>query len=331
MVDNQLDFTNVYNIKDKMKFLNKYTNINTQRAFMRIFRNTFEMEGELNKDLYLFNKNQLDEFFEKTTPSTPISARNYGRMVIQYIAWAVEEGIIKEHPFPAQQHYFLKYVKSHEDQFLTIKELRYFTHFYFQNYQDGVILELLFHGVQGKEGSELCNLKLEDIDENTMSMNLYDSETNTRRTIFLNDEKVFEYCKKANKEEHYDKRNGEMEVNPRIKPFTELITDTNYILKNSKTRTVYTDKATKYTIYNRLKNIQKFQEVEPVKHKITIKNIVKSGQLYMASKLYEEYGKIEIAQIRMICKHFGVREHWTMRDYLNEENIFKYYPHVKKK
>lgn len=106
--------------------------------------------------------------------------------------------------------------------------------------------------------------------------------------------------------------------------------DTNYILKNSKTNTTHSEQATRYTIYNRLKNIQKFEEVESVKHKITIKNIVKSGQLYMASKLYEQDGDFDLPQIREICKQFGVKEHWTMRDYLNIENILKYYPHLKK-
>lgn len=328
--NNSIDFSEVYNAKDKEKFLEHYKNLNTKRAFVRIFRNTFEMEKDLEKDLYYFTKKELEEFFENTTPSTPISARNYGRMIIQYIAWAVEQNIISEHPFPVQQHYFLRYVKSHEDQFLTKKELRYFTHYYFQNFQDGVILELLFNGVQGKEGSEICNLTVDDINEDELSLKLLDSATGRERTIVLEDEKVIEYCINANKEENYDKRNGEIESNPRIRPYTDLAMDTNYILKNSKTNTTHSEQATRYTIYNRLKNIQKFEEVESVKHKITIKNIVKSGQLYMASKLYEQDGDFDLPQIREICKQFGVKEHWTMRDYLNIENILKYYPHLKK-
>ena len=328
--NNNIDFSEVYNAKDKEKFLEQYENLNTKRAFVRIFRNTFEMEKDLEKDLYYFTKKELEEFFENTTPSTPISARNYGRMIIQYIAWAVEQNIISEHPFPVQQHYFLRYVKSHEDQFLTKKELRYFTHYYFQNFQDGVILELLFNGVQGKEGSEICNLTVDDINEDELSLKLLDSATGRERTIVLEDEKVIEYCINANKEENYDKRNGEIESNPRIRPYTDLAMDTNYILKNSKTNTTHSEQATRYTIYNRLKNIQKFEEVESVKHKITIKNIVKSGQLYMASKLYEQDGDFDLPQIREICKQFGVKEHWTMRDYLNIENILKYYPHLKK-
>jgi integrase len=326
---NNIDLSEVYNAKDKETFLDQYENLNTKRAFVRIFKNTFEMEEDLKKDLYYFTKKELEEFFENTTPSTPISARNYGRMIIQYIAWAVDQNIISQHPFPVQQHYFLKYVKSHEDEFLTIKELRYFTHYYFQNYQDGIILELLFNGVQGKEGSEICNLKIDDINKEELSMKLLDSTTGRERTITFEDDKVIQYCLKAWKEEQYDKRNTEIEPNPRIRPYTDLAMDTKFILKNSKTHTA-TEHSTKYTIYNRLKNIQKFKEVEAVKHKITIKNIVKSGQLYMASKLYEEEGTFDLAQIRKICQHFGAKEHWTMRDYLNIENILKYYPHLKK-
>jgi integrase len=327
--NNNIDLSEVYNANDKGTFLKQYKNLNTKRAFVRIFKNTFEMEDDLQKDLYYFTKEELEKFFENTTPTTPISARNYGRMIIQYIAWAVEQNIISDHPFPVQQHYFLRYVKPHEDEFLTIKELRYFTHYYFQNFQDGVILELLFNGVQGKEGSELCNLTLDDFSEDELSAKLIDSTTGRERTITFEDEKVIQYCKKANAEEQYDKRNSEIEPNPRIRPYTDLAMDTNSILKNSKTHTT-TDNATKYTIYNRLKSIQKFKEVEEVKHKITIKNIVKSGQLYMASKLYEKDGRFDLPQLREICQHFGAKEHWTMRDYLNEENILKYYPHLKK-
>lgn len=325
-----IDMSQVYNAKDKESFLKLYNNLNTKRAFVRIFRNTFHMENDLKKDLYYFTKEELEEFFENTTPSTPISARNYGRMIIQYIAWAVEQNIISEHPFPVQQHYFLRYVKSHEDQFLTKKELKYLTHYYFQNYQDGVILELLFHGVQGKEGSEICNLTIDDINKDELSMKLLDSTSGRERTIYFKDDEVINYCLKANAEEQYDKRNGEIESNPRIRPYTDLVMDTKFVLKNSNTHTKHAEQASKYTIYNRLKNIKKFEEVESIEHKISIKNIVKSGQLYMASKLYEEHGTFDLPQIREICKQFGAKEHWTMRDYLNEENILKYYPHLKK-
>lgn len=330
-MDNTIELNGVYNKKDKESFLNQYENLNTKRAYVRIFRNTFKMEDDLEKDLYLFTKEELEEFFDQTTPSTPISARNYGRMVNQYIGWAVDQEYISEHPFPVQQHYFLRYVKTHDDEFLTLKELRYYTHTYFKNLQDGVILELLFFGVQGKEGSEICNLTIEDINVDENSMKLLDSTKEKERTIYFDDHSIIKYCLDANKEDQYDKRNGEIEPNPRIRPYTDLSIDTKYVLKNSKTNTTHEDNTSKYTIYNRLKNIQKFEEVESIKHKITIKNIVKSGQLYMASQLYKKEGKFDLPQIREICKQFGAKEHWTMRDYLNEENILKYYPHVAKK
>jgi hypothetical protein len=106
--------------------------------------------------------------------------------------------------------------------------------------------------------------------------------------------------------------------------------DTKYILKNSKTNVTHETQATRYTLYNRLKNMQKFEEAVPYKHQLTIKNIVKSGQLYMASKLYQRDGELELAQLREICKHFGVKEHWSLRDYLNLENLFRLYPHLNK-
>lgn len=288
------------------------------------------MEEELKKELYLFNKEELQDFFDKTTPSTEISARNYGRMINQYIRWAVDEGKINEHPFPVQQHYFLRYVKREDDQFLDIKELKYYTESYFENFQDGVILQLLYFGVQGKEGSEIWNLTINDLDFDNHSMKLYDSSTGLRRTIKFDNNDLLKYCENAYKEYEYLKRNGEMEKNPRIRPYTDLVMETKYILKNSKTNVTHDTQATRYTIYNRLKNIQKFNEVVPVKHKITIKNIVKSGQLYMASKLYERDGQLELPQLREICKQFGVKEHWSLRDYLNLENLYKVYPHLKK-
>lgn len=330
-MENKIELLGMYNVDEKESFLNKYDNINTKRAFIRIFRNTCKMEEELDKDLFYFNKEELEIFFENTTPSTEISARNYGRMINLYLKWAVDEKKISVHPFPVQQHYFLRYVKKHDEQFLDFKELKYYTQFYFKNLQDGIILELLFYGVQGKEGSEICNLTIDDLDLDNKTMHLFDSSTGVKRTITLEDDKLIKMCYEANKEEQYDKRNGEMESNPRIRPYTDLFMDTKYILKNSKTNVTHDNQVTKYTIYNRLKNIQKFEEVESIKHKISIKNIVKSGQLYMASKLYEKEGQLDLPQLRMICKQFGVKEHWSLRDYLNEENLFKVYPHLKNK
>ncbi len=326
-----LDLTGVFNVECKVNFLEKYDNFNTKKAFIRIFRNTYSIEEDLNKDLCLFTRVELEEFFENTSPSTNVSARNYGRLVGHYLQWAVEENIISEHPFPVQQNYFLKYVKRDYDIFIDLKELNYYTNMYFENLQDAIILELLFLGVQGKEGSEICNLTISDLDEENHSMKLYDSTTERRRTIYFEDNRLIKLCKRANKEDRYEKRNGEIEYNPRIRPYTELVMDTDYILKNSKTNTVHDGQVTKYTIYNRLKNIQKFAQIEPYKQKITVKNIVKSGQLYMASKLYEKEGELGLPQIRKICGHFGVKESWPLRDHLNEENLFKLYPHLKGK
>jgi hypothetical protein len=330
MENTTIDLTGIYNIETKELFLNKYDNINTKRAFVRIFRNTNIYEEKHEKDLYLFTKEELQEFFDHTSPSTEISARHYGRLILQYLKWAVDEEMISEHPFPVQQHYFLRYVKREKEQFLSFKDLKHYTEYYFKNAQDSIILELLFFGVQGKEGSEICNLTIDDLNEENNSMNLYDDRTGVRRTIYFEDNSLINFCKYAHKQDKYEKRNGEMEANPRIRPYTELIMDTKYILKNSKTNVTHETQATRYTLYNRLKNMQKFEEAVPYKHQLTIKNIVKSGQLYMASKLYQRDGELELAQLREICKHFGVKEHWSLRDYLNLENLFRLYPHLNK-
>lgn len=325
-----IDFENVYNTEYKESFLTKYDNHNTKRAYVRVFRNTHDMEVELDKDLCFFTREELDLFFQQTSPTTKISARNYGRMIVQYLQWAVDENIIPMHPFPMQQHYFLKYVKQENDIYLKKEELQYFTDMYFKNLQDGIIVELLFNGVQGTEANEICNLTVNDLDFDNHSMRLNDEVSGVERTIFFEDNRLLKLCQQANKEDKYEKRNGETEPNPRIRPYTDLFMDTPYVLKNSKVNTTHENKTTKYTIYNRLKNIQKFEETEEIKHKFTIKNIVKSGQLYMASKLYEQEGELDLDQIKKIVKHFGGKVHWSLRDYLNEENLFKIYPHVKK-
>jgi site-specific recombinase XerD len=323
-----IELVDIYNEEAKSNFLSKYEKPQTQKAFLRVFKNTAKMEEDLKKDLYLFTKEELEEFYEQTTPSTAISARNFGRMVNQYINWAVEDNRIDEHPFPVQQHYFLRYVKNYEDEFLTYKELRYYTHLYFKNLQDGVILELLFYGINGKESSELRNLTVDKINIDEKKITVYDDGTGKERDVYFEDNEVIKYCLDANKEENYEKRNGEMEHNPRIRPYSELIMDSPYVLKNSKTNIVHEGCTSKYTIHNRLKSIQKFAEIEPIKHKITVRNIVRSGQLYMASKLYERDGEFDLPQMREICKYFDVKTQWTMRDFLNVENIEKYYPHV---
>lgn len=326
--------------ESKIQFFNEEVDKeNTKKAYIRIFNRVKPFEKEKKKDLFDFNLEELNEFLAALRPSTQSSARTSGRLVTRYIRWAIDSNrsIHQTNPLQIEQAYFNQFVveeKYDYSLFLTFDEIVYYTEMYFVNPSDAMIVRLLFEGVQGKEGSEIYNLTMDDVNEETGELTLRDDNPKKKengediRILKLypeTKESVLRLLRLADEEKIYIKKNGEMDFDPRIKEEMEL-EPSKYILKNAKTNTLYSDHATKYTIYNRLKAIRKFKQVQDVKYQISQKNIVKSGQIYLAKKLYERDGELELAQLREIANHFGTKLYWSMREYLNIETVKSVYP-----
>lgn len=300
-------------------------------AYKRIFKTSTLIEEDIQKDLFNFNLNQITELMELRNPSTKASARTSGRIVSKYINWAIEKGysIYKnesENPLNISQEFFNKFVPEEKTQYLSVTEVQDVIN-YLINDQDALIVALLFNGVQGKKASEIRNLTRDDVDFKTSRLRVFDDKTETYRVVDLeNDElNTLKLIKRAYLDTEYIKKNGEMEYNPRIKESVEMPSpeETEFIIKTGKTQGKhFGERATQFTVYNRIDMIRALEGLQDLTEKLSSKNIVRSGMIYEAKCLLDkEGGELDNDKLKRICDKFNVKNHWAIRDFVNIEVI----------
>lgn len=337
----------MFNIKDKEQFLNFVRRENledTAVAYGRIFITSEELETELKKDLYNFTIEEIERFFrEYRTPKTKTASRTVGRIITKYINWAIKTNkrtIDNKNPLDVTQNFFNKFVPEEKTQYLTVDEVTE-TLDYLVNDQDAVIVALLFNGVQGKEASEIRNLTIKDVDFYKEELTLtddkyYNKETGKYddkafRTLNLEHDELhtLRIIRRAYKEDEYRKKNGEMEYAPNVKEFVTLPTEdeTPYIVKTGKTQKVhYGEKASQYTVYNRIDMMRTLEGLSDYSDKLTTKNIVRSGMIFETKRLLEtEGGELDSDKLKRVCDKFNVKNHWAVRDFINMEVIESLY------
>jgi integrase len=314
----------------------------TSIAYGTIFKSSEDIESKYNLDLHSFNLEKLDEFFEYRNPSSRTSSRSAGRIVTKYINWAIDNNysVYKskdENPLNVSQSYFNKFVKEENTQYLSYKEINSVLKD-LVNDQDAVIIQLLFHGVQGKEASEIRNLKFKDVDFNKGILNVKNDKTGEYREVDLKDDPLgtLRSIKRAYLDPEYVKRNGKMEDdnNGKIKSTVLLPTpsETPYVVKTGKTQGLhFLDRASQYTVYNRLDMIKSLKGNEDIADKLTTVKITRSGMIYEAVRLLEtEGGELDNDKLKRICKKYNVKNHWAVKDFINMDVIESIYGKIEK-
>lgn len=316
-----------FNNDAKLLFLSKFKNDDTKEVYSRIFKKSFNMEIEENKDLYDFNENEIENFIKnELKPKTKESARTYCNVLSSYIQWAIDNGMSKTltNPIRRKQEYFYNFVQENK-LYMSADEkediLRLLV-----NRQDGFIIQGLWEGIQGNRVSELVNMKVTDINTENNSINLRNNKGEISRTLYNVEDKTIEMAILANREEEYYKRNGEVDFSSNVKEVASL-PKSEYILKSSKTNNKGEGKkVSHYTVYNRLEMIKSLEEFEEYADVLTTKNIVRSGMIYWAKKLLQRDGELGRKQIEEICERFGMKYKWSLKDFLNEDMVKSLYP-----
>lgn len=318
----------VYNLDIKKMYLNPFENEETKEVYTRLFRKAYETEVKFGKDLFDFSEEDWSYFFENVLrPKTKESARSYGNVLANYVQWAIDNNHsqLLINPLKRRQRYFFEFVQERKTYFsFQEKEAILST---LVNKQDAFIIEGLWNGIQGTQVSELVNLKVEDIDIENRKIYLRNDEGELIRVIYVDedDTSVIELAILANSEQQYYRLNGEADYSANLIETIEL-TDSEYVLKIAVTGKKGGQKASRYTVYNRLEMIRSLEEFEEYSDALTTKNIVRSGMIYMALKLYERDGKIERKQIEEICKKYNMKYKWALRDFLNVDMLNELYP-----
>jgi len=317
-----------YNPKFKNEFLSQF-NENTQVVYSRIFKKSEALENEADKDLYNFDDDALKVFMRDILkPSTKESSRTYSNILISYIQWAIENDYSyhKVNPIKRRQEYFYDFVTS-EKLYISFEEKESIVGSLYNN-QDKVIIQALFEGIEGKQASELVNLKRSDfiIDTSGDAVKYYAVVERKNNEVHVPiSSKTYSIAMSASKDIEYYRKNGELESNSRLKESIPLL-PSEYVLKKSLTNTSSeTKKITHFTIYNRLKMIGSLDEFYEYRHALTSKNIVRSGMIYCAKKILDRDGVLGVKQIKEICSIFNVTYKWSLRDFLNEEIIAELY------
>ncbi len=315
----------MYNQSIKEEFLSDFP-VNTQNTYRRIFIRSQVVEKVLDKDLYNFTRNEIEEILFDLNPLTSSVSQSNGRIISSYISWSINKKLKHSelHPLKSvDSEWFDKFVDKEKKLYFSYKEIVNIQK-QCENAQDAVILRLYFEGVSGKDSSEIRNLTVDDIFADTNTLILRDDGKKPREYVVSPE--CISLVKEAASESTYLKRNGQMVEMDNVRQYTDLV-DNKFVIRNSITRTEgFNDAVHSSVIYRRMNMIS---EILGLPY-LTGKNVFRSGMIYEAWKIMEEY-KIDILEkphYEIIARKFGIKNWYSLKEYVNYETITKLYGEV---
>jgi len=329
----------LYNEEVKQKYLERFSNEDTRGVYTRLFQRSRETEEKLGKDIYNFSDNEMEDFLRNTLrPKTKESARTYCNVLANYVQWAIDNSHITgvthfNNPLKRRQEYFFEFVPDLKLYISKTEKMAIMATLL--NKQDSFIIDALWEGIQGRQLSELVNLRLEDVRKHEGVILLRDDNgIVTRKLVYTPEEvlesTIFDNAVLANKEKSYYKNNGVIDHDSNISE-TFALPFSDYVLKSAVTNSKNNkggEKVSYYTIYNRLEMIRRLEGMEEYADALTTVNIVRSGMIHMASKLYQRDGEIGTKQIKEICARYNLKYKWSLKDFLNVDMVKSLYPEL---
>jgi integrase len=315
-MSNVLYGNELFNNEIKQEFLQEGYKETTQKTISRVFKVSNLMEKDLNKDLFLFSREEIRNFLFTLRPSKVSASKQNGNLVGSYITWAIEKGYKKGlNPLDSvAKEWYEQFVDKGDQQYFTETELNEIIDGC-QNAQDAIIPQLIMDGVLGEASEELLNLRKNDIDFERNILILRDDINKTERKIPVS-ERCIRLCRQALGETEYEKSNGE--ASPDTKSLSTKLVDNEYVIKSSLTNTKNLEKAEKNIVHRRLNVLAVFYS----KPNLTPKNIQYSGMLLMAKNLYLENGELSTLEYNIIADHFNVPKlndkEFNLHSYKNE-------------
>lgn len=303
----------------------------TSKSYERILSVTAEYEEALGKDLNQFTLKELEVILFGFKANNRNTIETYARIISSYLNWSVEQGLAQVNPLAElKPNDFSKYL-THGESYFTTKQIRRWED-RMENYQDAVIVRLLFLGVGGKKMSEIRNLKKGDVDRDGRRLKLTntlkeDKETGlpvklTERWLDI-DDYTLSLIDGAINQKTYTKRNGDMKQNPHVRPYTDLV-DNDYIIRASITKTEnFNYPVDRFVIYRRLQMLSEVLGIEDFNAKL----IQRSGMIYYGNKLVAD-GNLSLDDMKMVADKFNIKSYHNLKGFLTVENISKTYPQI---
>lgn len=317
----------LFNEEVKNQYLNTISD-KTKQSYRRIFTITSEHERALNKDINKFELKEIEVILSSFKSKSRNTIESYGRIISSYLNWCVKTGIISENVMSDMKpDDFEKFIYD-KSGYLSDKDLMQIENLC-NNYQDAVILRLLFIGVGGKQLSEIRNLKIEDVDFKNKMIKLTNTLKSDNRGLPLKyterfidvDDRTLRLIEGAIGQTTYLKRNGDLvqTENDNVRPYTDLV-DNDYVVRSSITKTDnYNTPVDKFVIYRRLSMLEDVLGID----KFNAKFIQQSGMLYLAHNIVED--TISLDDLKMIADRFNVKSYHNLKGIINDDNINKIY------
>lgn len=320
----------LFNEELKEKFLNT-VNEDTRPSYRRIFKKTAKHERALNKDINSFDLEEIETVLRSFKAKSRNTVESYGRIISSYLNWCVKENkVIQNVMMHLKPDDFSKYI-SDDINYMSEKELARIEDLC-ENYQDAVILRLLFIGVGGRQLSEIRNLTKDDVDFENKKLRLINALKEdgdgkpikfTERLIDV-DDRTLNLIRGAMNQKTYMKRNGEVAQteNDNIRPYTDLINN-KYVIRASITKTdTFSVPVDKFVIYRRLSMLEEVLGL----NKFNAKLIQQSGMLYLASKLTNNQDDIQLYDLKIVADHFNINSYHNLKGVITVDNIKRLYP-----
>ncbi|OBG93867.1 integrase [Mycobacterium sp. E3298] len=310
-----------YNEEIKKEYIDSGFGPGTKKILDRTFKISYKMEEELGKDLYSFNREELRRLFYLFLPTTEYASRNNCKYVSKYIEWSIERGYRKGlNPLDSVDKAWQEQFKVASKKYWTDSEINSILN-KLVNAQDAAIVSLLWNGVKGSRNAEITNLKRSDVHADKNQLTVTD-EDGTTRTVSV-DDRCIALCEKALRELYYEKKNGN--VSKDIRSETAALVDNQYIIRSAQTHTIRFDEADFTIVHRRLKTIKDDLGEE----NFTPTNILESAMLFVAKELYQQTGRLDDEEYKVIADKFNITNNQSMQrlrsEFLNLDTVKEVY------
>lgn len=179
----------IYNIEIKDLFI--YENYSTQSQISivkNLFIHSYLIEKTLNKDLFMFTKDEITSLIKSARYSSAHTVRNAVSYIRRYMDWTYENKyrISNINVLNSVSESWIKELTRKIDKTLfkisDMEKIEY----EMKDPQDKLLINLLWDGVYGKSLSELCNLKIQDVFFDERKLKLL-NEDGTIRYLYVTD------------------------------------------------------------------------------------------------------------------------------------------------
>lgn len=314
----------LYNQEVKEEFLSQpQYSPGTREVYKRIFERSRVIEEMLNKDLHDFTRQEIEEVLHDLNPLTPPISQSNGRIISSYIIWWIgKEKLNRINPLEAVgAEWFDRFVDKTKKLYFSFREIKRICDIC-ENAQDAAILRMYFEDIGGKDGSEIRNLKIKDLNEETNTLILRENGKTPR--IHTISEELKNLIIAAAKQQIYIKKDGKMVESNTIRSDIDLVQN-EFVIRNSITKTdSHNSPVHSSVLYRRMKTLSESFGLPY----LTGKNVLRSGIIYYASQLLKKDGVLGKEQYENIAEKFRLRNWYTLKDFCNYETIEKLYGEI---